>query len=333
MTEAASLQAKGRENSGFGRSRQDGRPRKMPSTAMTESAAVTTPLFWQSPSPDPRLGTRRYLLRRRHCWEPVRLAARQHPDLAPLVAALFPSSPTASWCRTARGRPSPCCITPSTRPGPCMPADRGMASRTASTRRAGPCRSWPAGHPNAPHRRGPPRRRALAPWLGPVVAADQRAAAGLAGATFRHGDAAQRGYRAAATGSVAVAPVPVGGASTPARHARRHLAGRPAHPRKRCRGAERKTGQTAAPENTVGQMLIDGSQGVSACYCIQIYHPASKSMALPVNDCGSTITSDFWAVRYPGSPAVTIHGFASSEIRGTERRIFPCQPIANRESH
>ena len=35
------------------------------------------------------VGTRRYLLRRRDCWEPVRLAARQHPDLAPLVAALF----------------------------------------------------------------------------------------------------------------------------------------------------------------------------------------------------------------------------------------------------
>ena len=41
------------------------------------------------PSTDPRFATRRYLLRRRDCWEPVRLAARQHPDLAPLVASLF----------------------------------------------------------------------------------------------------------------------------------------------------------------------------------------------------------------------------------------------------
>ena len=107
MTEAASLQAKGRENSGFGRSRQDGRPRKMPSTAMTESAAVTTPLFWQSPSPDPRLGTRRYLLRRRHCWEPVRLAARQHPDLAPLVAALFAFVTDGILVQDGEGPPQP----------------------------------------------------------------------------------------------------------------------------------------------------------------------------------------------------------------------------------
>ena len=50
---------------------------------------MTTTIFWREPSTDPRLGTRRYLLRRRDCWEPVRLAARQHPDLAPLVASLF----------------------------------------------------------------------------------------------------------------------------------------------------------------------------------------------------------------------------------------------------
>lgn len=54
-----------------------------------ESAAVTTTLFWLSPSPDPELATRRILLERGGCWEPVRMTTRRHPELASLVEALF----------------------------------------------------------------------------------------------------------------------------------------------------------------------------------------------------------------------------------------------------
>ena len=46
----------------------------------------------------------------------------EHPDLAPLVAALFAFVTDGILVQDGEGPPSPCCITPSTRPGPCMPA-------------------------------------------------------------------------------------------------------------------------------------------------------------------------------------------------------------------
>ena len=43
---------------------------------------------WQEPSPDVGLACRRYLLRRRDYLDPIVDAARDHPDVAALVAAL-----------------------------------------------------------------------------------------------------------------------------------------------------------------------------------------------------------------------------------------------------
>ena len=47
-----------------------------------------TQFAWQEPSPDVGLACRRYLLRRRDCLDPIVDAARDHPDVAALVAAL-----------------------------------------------------------------------------------------------------------------------------------------------------------------------------------------------------------------------------------------------------
>ena len=44
---------------------------------------------WRLPSPEPRLAARRYLLNRRDCLAPIRAAAFQHPDLAPMIKALL----------------------------------------------------------------------------------------------------------------------------------------------------------------------------------------------------------------------------------------------------
>ena len=47
-----------------------------------------TQFAWQEPSPDVGLACRRYLLRRRDCLGPIDMAARDHPDVVALVAAL-----------------------------------------------------------------------------------------------------------------------------------------------------------------------------------------------------------------------------------------------------
>ena len=47
-----------------------------------------TQFAWQEPSPDVGLACRRYLLRHRDCLEPIDDAARDHPDIAALVATL-----------------------------------------------------------------------------------------------------------------------------------------------------------------------------------------------------------------------------------------------------
>ena len=49
---------------------------------------MSTQFAWQEPSPDVGLACRRYLLRRRDYLDPIVDAARDHPDVAALVAAL-----------------------------------------------------------------------------------------------------------------------------------------------------------------------------------------------------------------------------------------------------
>ena len=50
---------------------------------------MSSTLSWQQPSLEPRLAARRYLLCRRDCLQPIRTAVFQHPDLAPMIRALF----------------------------------------------------------------------------------------------------------------------------------------------------------------------------------------------------------------------------------------------------
>ena len=88
---------------------------------------MSSTLSWQLPSPEPRLAAHRYLLRRRDCLQPIRAAVFQHPDLAPMIRALF------AFATTWR----------SIRPGNSTRPSGSMTMRTAGCGHAPSCRSRP----------------------------------------------------------------------------------------------------------------------------------------------------------------------------------------------
>ena len=76
------------ENTRWERFRGEPIQKKNRAPTMRSAKAMFTQFAWQEPSPDVGLACRRYLLRRRDCLEPIADAARDHPDVAALVAAL-----------------------------------------------------------------------------------------------------------------------------------------------------------------------------------------------------------------------------------------------------